>query len=453
MAFLAGLVALLISKGVLCAGAPVTSGGNNWAVIVAGSSNYFNYRHQADACHAFQIVKEKGILEDRIITMAYDDIAYDAENPFPGKLFNKPDPNGLGVDVYGGCNIDYKGPSVTPENFLGVLSGKGVGKVLNSTAEDHVFVFFTDHGASGLLGFPSDVLHKTDLQRTLENMRTSNMFKKLVFYLESCESGSMFEGMDIPGVYALSASNAQESSWGTYCDSAAVVDHEYLGSCLGDLFSVSWMEDSDSRDVTKETLRQQFERVRDLTSLSHVMQWGDTSFVNDSVAEFVGSQQSVLTSSFNVGAANNAQSARKVDLQRLYHGYTSASTSKARLAAASKLRSQLTQQEQADWVFRRIVELIYPGDKEKQVALREGNSKPDRPECEMSAHYAVRETCAHRFDAASGFALQFHQIIVNACDVAVKELDVNVAAIAATACQDASGEEDAVEAAPISAVV
>ena len=26
----------------------------HWAVIVAGSSGYGNYRHQADACHAYQ---------------------------------------------------------------------------------------------------------------------------------------------------------------------------------------------------------------------------------------------------------------------------------------------------------------------------------------------------------------------------------------------------------------
>ncbi|KAB8081887.1 hypothetical protein EE612_003477, partial [Oryza sativa] len=39
------------------------------------------------------------------------------------------------------------------------------------------------------------------------------------FYLEACESGSIFEGLLPNGinVYATTASNADESSWGTYC--------------------------------------------------------------------------------------------------------------------------------------------------------------------------------------------------------------------------------------------
>merc|ERR1712183_100904 len=76
-----------------------------------------------------------------------------------------------------------------------------------------------------------------DLQSALSTMKSKNRFKKLTFYLETCESGSMFEGMDIEGVYALSASSPSESSWGTYCGSDAMVDGKSIGSCLGDLFS------------------------------------------------------------------------------------------------------------------------------------------------------------------------------------------------------------------------
>ena len=96
---------------------------DHWAVIVAGSNGWWNYRHQADACHAYQIVKNNGIPESNIIMMAYDDIANNSENPFPGKLFNRPD----GQDVYAGCNIDYTGSSVTPSNFLNILKGNAAG--------------------------------------------------------------------------------------------------------------------------------------------------------------------------------------------------------------------------------------------------------------------------------------------------------------------------------------
>jgi len=52
--------------------------------------------------------------------MAFDDIANNPSNPFPGKIFNKPAKTG-GVDVYDGCNIDYKGAKVTAANLYAVL--------------------------------------------------------------------------------------------------------------------------------------------------------------------------------------------------------------------------------------------------------------------------------------------------------------------------------------------
>lgn len=62
---------------------------DNWAVLAAGSKGYPNYRHQADVCHAYQVLVEGGIDPEKIIVFLYDDVANNRENPFPGKLFNK----------------------------------------------------------------------------------------------------------------------------------------------------------------------------------------------------------------------------------------------------------------------------------------------------------------------------------------------------------------------------
>ena len=56
----------------------------HWAVLVAGSNGYFNYRHQADICHAYQILRKNGIPDERIIVMMYDDIAHNENNPTKG---------------------------------------------------------------------------------------------------------------------------------------------------------------------------------------------------------------------------------------------------------------------------------------------------------------------------------------------------------------------------------
>ena len=57
---------------------------DHWAVIMAGSNTYSNYRHQADTHHAVKIMLENGIPRNQIIHMAYDDIANNRSNPFPG---------------------------------------------------------------------------------------------------------------------------------------------------------------------------------------------------------------------------------------------------------------------------------------------------------------------------------------------------------------------------------
>ena len=68
--------------------------------------------------------------------------------------------------------------------------------------------------------------------------------------MEACESGSMFTNLSSTiNVYALSASNATESSWGCYCSPDDVVDGKSVGSCLGDLFSVNWMENTDASNT------------------------------------------------------------------------------------------------------------------------------------------------------------------------------------------------------------
>merc|ERR1712032_1105942 len=359
---------------------------------------YSNYRHQADVCHAYQVVKAKGIPEENIIVMAYDDIANSPSNPFPGKLYNKPDPTGPGVDVYAGCNIDYKGSQVTPENFEKVLLGTASGKSLKSTADDNVFVFFSDHGAAGLIAFPTDTMHKADLQSTLQQMSDKKMFKKLTFYLEACESGSMFQNMNIPGVYGLSASNPTESSWGSYCGSEARVNGKSINSCLGDLFSVSWMEDSDAKDLSKESLTEQFTVVKQLTDRSEVMRWGDLSFDSDMAIEHIGG-----------GASTGSLS-----------------------AAGEELQQVLADQLAVETAYDTFLNLLYPGDADKQAAIRAANASPDNRDCEMNTRQSFVQY--GKFDSFSTFSLQFHKYIVNICADEVAT-NVDLADVAKRACQ------------------
>ncbi|KAJ0396960.1 hypothetical protein P43SY_003663 [Pythium insidiosum] len=274
-----------------------TKGGEHWAVIVVGSRGYENYRHQADACHAYHVVRRHGIPEENVILMMYDDAADAPENPFKGKLFNKPSSNathGSGaMEVYEGCKVDYRGEDVTPEMFLAVLRGdktvtKG-NKVLESGPDDRVFVNFVDHGARGVLIFPhGKLLTAKQLTSTLEKMHAAKQYKELVFYVEACHSGSMFWSWSMSRINAFvtTAANGWESSWGTYCPPQDIVNGVTMNTCLGDLYSINWMEDSDRTDLSGETLSQQYQLVKKETHMSHVEAFGSTTVRREIVGNF-----------------------------------------------------------------------------------------------------------------------------------------------------------------------
>jgi legumain len=266
----------------------------NWGVLVAGSNTYGNYRHQSDIFHAYHILRNHGMPAEQIITFAYDDIANNRRNPFPGKVFNKPD----GPDVYEGVVIDYKGANVTPEKFIAVLTGNEAvagGKVLKSTSEDNVFIYFSDHGGVGLIAFPSAYLYADKLNAALKEMHDNKMYKKLVFYLEACESGSMFENKlpDNIKIWATTAASASQSSWAYYCGNEAKVNGTLIGSCLGDEYSIRWMEHSDEVDLEKVTLQEQFEYLKKVVLKSQVHLYGDMSMKDDKLIEYQGQKNAV----------------------------------------------------------------------------------------------------------------------------------------------------------------
>ena len=329
----------------------------NWAVLVAGSNGFYNYRHQADICHAYQILIKGGIPASNIIVFSYDDVASSSQNPFKGKLYNKPD----GDDVYAGCVVDYKGNDNNPQNFLSVLKqdsaavkGKGTGRVLKSTAADKVFINFADHGAPGLIAFPSSYLYEKDLTPVFNSMWTKKQYQEAVFYLEACESGSMF--LNTPKdqkFYALSAANPTESSWGFYCPPDDTIHGTHIGSCLGDLFSINWMEDTDSVDTKTETLQAQFATVKAKTTKSQVMQWGDLSFTSETVSNFVGSAKKAVTDKTERAQGSTVDS-RDAKLMYLITRHARLMTS----TSQDELNEEIMSRRRYDDIFHEIKQVV-----------------------------------------------------------------------------------------------
>ncbi|CAN6327027.1 unnamed protein product [Urochloa humidicola] len=423
--------------------------GTRWALLIAGSNGYYNYRHQADVCHAYQIMKKGGLKDENIVVFMYDDIAGNPDNPRPGVIINHP----AGGDVYAGVPKDYTGKDVNVNNFLAALLGNrsavvsGSGKVVASGPEDHVFVYYSDHGGPGVLGMPSDdgYLYAKDLVRALKEKHAAGGFKSLVFYLEACESGSIFEGLlpeDI-NVYATTAANAEESSWGTYCPGDAQAPPPEFDTCLGDLYSVAWMEDSDVHNLRTESLKQQYEVVKVRTSAhgtyslgSHVMQYGDVGLREQSLDQFIGTDPANDNATF--GRDNSLRrpsgriNQRDADLVYFWQKYKKAAEgTPEKVEARKRLLKVMSRRSQVDSSVELIGGLLFGSEEGSRVlgAVRPaGQPLADDWGCLKAVVRAYEAQCG----ALAQYGLKHMRSFANICNAGVGE-DA-MAKVAAQAC-------------------
>ncbi|KAF8383644.1 hypothetical protein PRIPAC_72786 [Pristionchus pacificus] len=405
--------------------------GDLWALIVAGSNGWFNYRHQADTAHAFHVLKAHGVPEENIITMMYDDIAHNPSNKYKGKLFNSP----KYVDVYEGVKIDYKGDDVNAENFLNVLKGNssgikgGNGRVIESGPDDRVFVYFTDHGAVGLISFPNDILTTKSLNDALNWSNKNKRFADLVFYLEACESGSMFERV-LPAtinVYAVSAANGKESSWGTYCENDRGLP------CLGDLFSVNWMEDSDVEDLTVETVGEQFKIVQKETNKSHVCHFGKMKTETDPLSWFQGAEKSVKHARRNGGLKSSLQHkldtavpSRDVETEHLKRQLAMTNDADEEEIIRDRLDEIQMKKATARRTMKSVVSVMYDDEADtllennkRRVFYMEKNDESsivNYPECHHKVVHTYRRLCIANPAEDMEYAMPYVYVLNNLCN-------------------------------------
>ena len=383
---------------------------DEYAVLVSGSTGYWNYRHQADICHAYQVLLSHGFNPAHIILFSYDDVPSDPLNPFPGQLYNSP--GNQSRDVNAGCVKDYTGEDVNVANFLAVLKGNateiqgGNGKVLHSGPEDDVFINFVDHGAPGLVSFPDTYLYADQLNSTFAYMSQHQMYRSLLFYLESCESGSMFYEI-LPtdmSVLAVTAANYNETSMATYCYPNDTVNGVHLDTCLGDLFSVNWMEDCDKHpNLGQETVYEQYLRVKRLTFESDVMWYGNESRLDSSLSSFMGSgiaQKSEIPLSSRVNW--NSYDVKLQTLETIYRNHPTELNSQA-------VTTEILYRQRVEETFDLISQYL---DQSGEERLLQGQLPVRDFECLRGAVEAFQQECGQIQD----YALQYLQILVNACE-------------------------------------
>lgn len=385
------------------------SGVKLWALLVAGSNGYYNYRHQADICHAYHVLHNHGIPDQQIVVMMYDDIAYAEENPTPGVVVNHVN----GSNLYPGVVKDYTGDLVTPSNFLDVLQGRrprggGTGKVIASGPRDHVFVYFADHGATGLIAFPNDVLYARNLSDAIVTMHKDGRFGKMVVYIEACESGSMFDDGLLPdnvSVYATTAANPNESSYACYYD-------DLRETYLGDVYSVNWMEDSDKENLQKETLIGQFKIVKEETNTSHVMEYGDLRIGSMTVSQFQGKKRAEAV--LLPDAPLDAVDSRDVPVSILRKKIAKATDPSVKQSLIRELERMLDNRSFVREKVTEIANLLSYGSTEEASLLLTKKQPVTDFDCYEEAVQNFGRKCFVLH--SSTYALAYLNVFVNACE-------------------------------------
>ncbi|XP_023550713.1 legumain [Cucurbita pepo subsp. pepo] len=421
--------------------------GTRWAVLVAGSSGFGNYRHQADICHAYQLLKKGGLKDENIVVFMYDDIAGNVLNPRPGIIINHPQ----GQDVYAGVPKDYTGEQVTAQNLYAVLLGNktavtgGSGKVVDSKPNDRIFVYYSDHGGPGVLGMPNlPFVYAMDFIEVLKKKHAAKGYKEMVIYVEACESGSIFEGVmpkDL-NIYVTTASNAEESSFGTYCPGMQPPPPPEYMTCLGDLYSVAWMEDSETHNLKRETIDQQYETVKkrtaspnDLNAGSHVMEYGNSSIKVERLYLYQGfDPASVNLPPYNGGLEMKTMETinqRDADIFFLWQMYRKLEEgTNERAEVLEEIRETIAHRAHLDGSIRMIGFLLFGPESVSNVldhVRASGLPLVDDWTCLKSMVRVLEEHCG----SLTQYGMKHMRAIANICNKGVSEASMREASMAA----------------------
>ncbi len=206
---------------------------DRWALLVAASSGWANYRFQADVLSMYRILINHGYDKDHIVVVEEDDLAYNSENTNDRGAVRVID---SGDNIYDPSVIDYKLSEITPADIGDILQGRKsqrLPKVISPTSNDNVFIFWSGHGVPRQLDFGGTrVMTYTRLQDILSAIA----HRKMLVVIEACYSGGFGDYcLGTPGLLLLTAASPIEECHASRWSSR-------LGVYLTNIFSDEFQE-------------------------------------------------------------------------------------------------------------------------------------------------------------------------------------------------------------------
>ena len=232
---------------------------DNYAVLVAASEGWKNYRHQADVLGFYHYLKGQGYDDDHILLIVADDIAYNEKNPLQGVVRREQS----GKNLYEDVEIDYRLGDLTLADLKQILTAEpseAYPVTLGSSTNDNVLFFWSGHGTRK--GWTWRETEDLDAEFA-RSMFSSMQYRKQFAIIETCYSGGVAEGCaGIPGLLLMTAANPYETSKADAFDSELQV-------YLSNTFTSSILSQLESHPQT--ILYDLYLQAFDKTNGSHVM--------------------------------------------------------------------------------------------------------------------------------------------------------------------------------------
>ncbi len=254
---------------------------DRWALLIAASTGWGNYRFQADVFAMYQILRQHGYADDHIVLICADDVAHNSKNAEQGVLRV----SDTGDNLYDAAAIDYRLADLTPADLGDILQGRRsdrLPQVISSSATDNVFVFWSSHGSPGSLDFGGS---QSMTYEQLSAILAAMPHRKMLVAVEACYSGGLGKRCEgLPGTLFITAANPWETSH-------AAVWSDQLGVYRSNGFTRGFQEAIAANPAI--SLRDLYYTLARTTSGSHVKvyntdQYG--SMYDNSISEYLGTK-------------------------------------------------------------------------------------------------------------------------------------------------------------------
>lgn len=255
---------------------------DRYAVVMATSTGWNNYRHQADALDIYRMLRKAGYDDAHIVLITEDDLADNPQNPHPGVVHVSPEGENLHENIIN----DYRISELTPEDLGHILSGtvtERTPEVVHGSKNTNVLFFWSGHGVyDKKINWGNTGYVMADEIHAMLSAAEPN-FRKLLFVMETCYSGSVGEEMpEIPGLLMLTACAPGEKSHADVIEGSI-----YLSNAFTRVFR------EEVEQNTHITLYDLYTALARHTTASHAMMYNYASYgsvYSNTMAEYFNPQ-------------------------------------------------------------------------------------------------------------------------------------------------------------------